>query len=122
MRQNNDRMRRHVGAWTGTGAALVAAIVLVVFWVVEGLEPAGWLAGVLGAFAALGALALTFLDRARAQPSPPDREPSEGSVTNTFTGDNVYGNVVMGRDFSGPIGSGPGTGPPPSGDDEEPGG
>lgn len=111
------------------GTALVAAAVLVVFWVVEGLEPAGWLAGVLGAFAALGALALTWLDRARAQPQPsppPVREPSdgppEGSVSNTFTGDNVYGTVVMGRDFSGPVASGPGTAvPPPSGDEEEPG-
>lgn len=117
-------------AWTGIGMVLAAAAMLVVFWLTEGLEPAGWLAGVLSAFAALLAFAMTWLDRTHPQTSPPPAQEltpgaSEGSVSNTFTGDNVYGTVVMGRDFSGPVVSGPGSAVPPlSGDDapgEEPG-
>jgi hypothetical protein len=112
-------MRRRVGAWIGIGTVLAAAAMLVVFWLVEGLEPAGWLAGVLSAFAALTAFAMRWLDRTRPSPG------QEPTVSNTFTGGNVHGTVVMGRDFSGPVVLGPGSAvPPPSGGDapgEEPG-
>ncbi|MBE1536778.1 hypothetical protein [Actinomadura algeriensis] len=108
-------MGRRIGAWAGTVATGVTAVVLAVFWLAEGLEPAGWLAGVASAFLALSLAAMTLLDRARDRlpheeerqvehpESEPPREETDGTAradtTNTVTGGTFSGQVMMIRDY-----------------------
>ncbi|WP_433251735.1 hypothetical protein [Actinomadura nitritigenes] len=95
-------MSGRVLAWAGVAVAVVAAVVLAVFWLVQGLEQAGWLAGVLSAFAALAAFVMAL---------PLRPHPSAAATSNTFSGGTNAGPLVMGRDISGPVTSGP---PPPT--------
>ncbi|WP_433154517.1 hypothetical protein ACQPZ8_23605 [Actinomadura nitritigenes] len=95
-------MSGRVLAWAGVAVAVVAAVVLAVFWLVQGLEQAGWLAGVLSAFAALAAFVMAL---------PLRPHPSAAAMSNTFSGGTNAGPLVMGRDISGPVTSGP---PPPT--------
>jgi hypothetical protein len=98
---------------------VVAAVGLVVYFVGVGLDKADKLASVVGAFIGLAGLGLagygTVLAR-RSTPQPeadpqltPDQEPASGtgSVHNTFSGGTAYGPVIMGRDITGSISSGP---------------
>jgi hypothetical protein len=94
-------MGRRIGTWAGIGATAVAAAVLVGFWLVAGLEPAGWLAGVVSAFLALFLAATALFDHAR--PRRPQREtqrPGAGETANRVDGGEFSGPVVMGRDIS----------------------
>ncbi|WP_433464106.1 hypothetical protein [Spirillospora sp. CA-128828] len=123
-------MRWRVGVWSGVGVTVVAAVGLGVFWKIEGLEEAGWLAGVLSTFAALASLAILLYDRSPSQSgsqpseSAPDpesgTEPAGGSgagaqTINTFRDATNVGAMVMGRDISGPVTSGSSPPPPPPG-------
>ncbi|KAB2375381.1 hypothetical protein [Actinomadura montaniterrae] len=113
-------MRARALIWAVIGAAVTAAGTLVVFWLVRGLEQAGWLAGVLGAFAALAALVMALPHPAPAPVPPPTPErPGEedGATVNTFSGGTAHGPVVMGRDITFTGRPAPPTGSDP---DEEP--
>lgn len=101
-------MSGRVLAWAGVAVAVVAAVVLAVFWLVQGLEQAGWLAGVLSAFAALAAFVMAL---------PLRPHTSAAATSNTFSGGTNAGPLVMGRDISGPVTSygapAPGAAQPP---------
>lgn len=98
-------MSGRVLAWAGVAVAVVAAVVLAVFWLVQGLEQAGWLAGVLSAFAALAAFVMAL---------PLRPHTSAAATSNTFSGGTNVGPLVMGRDISGPVTSGSPASTPPT--------
>ncbi|MFC5188091.1 hypothetical protein [Actinomadura harenae] len=117
-------MSGRVLVWVGVAVAVLAAVVLVVFWLVQGLEQAGWLAGVLSAFTAVAAFVIALPLRSRSSPSSSEAERPGGSTgggggssaatSNTFSGGTNAGPLVMGRDISGPVTSGPPVPPPVS--------
>lgn len=105
-------MGRRGVAWAGVLGTLVAAVAMLLYWRVRGLEEAGWLAGVLGTLAGMAALALTLLDRVRPRPAPaPSGEPEPasapgrqsvhggGDTINTIRGVVSAGPLIMGRDI-----------------------
>ena len=103
--------------WAGVAVAAVAAVALAVFWRAEGLEEAGWLAGVLSGFATLASLAILLYEQS---PSRSGRRPSEAEradgpagagTVNIVRDATSTGPVIMGRDISGPVTLGS---PPPS--------
>ncbi len=93
-------MSMRIGAWAAIGATGVVAAVLLGFWLVAGLEPAGWLAGVISAFLALFLAAMALLDRARSpRPQQESDRSAHAETANRVDGGAFAGPVVMGRDI-----------------------